>query len=71
MLNKIKKIMRDYDGVVTDEFRADIKKELSDVLWYIAALASELDLDEVAEANIKKLYSRKERGTLHGSGDDR
>jgi NTP pyrophosphatase (non-canonical NTP hydrolase) len=73
VLNKIKKVMRDHDGVVTDEFKTDLKKELGDVLWYIAAIASELDLnlDEVAQANIDKLYSRKERGALQGSGDDR
>ena len=73
VLNKVKKVMRDNGGEITDEFRMDLKKELGDVLWYVAALASELDLDldEVAEGNIKKLYSRKERGTLKGSGDDR
>ncbi len=73
VLNKIKKIMRDHDGVINDEHRKDLKKELGDVLWYVAATASELglDLDEVAQANIDKLYSRKERGVLGGSGDDR
>ncbi|NQV89964.1 nucleoside triphosphate pyrophosphohydrolase family protein [Candidatus Uhrbacteria bacterium] len=73
VLNKIKKIMRDHDGIITDEFRADLKKELGDVLWYVSALASELDLDlnDIAEANIEKLFSRKERGVLKGSGDNR
>ena len=48
-------------------------KELGDVLWYVAQLATELglDLDDVAEANLEKLLSRQRRGVLSGSGDDR
>lgn len=70
---KLKKIIRDNDGVIDDERRQDIAKELGDVLWYIAQLATELDinLNEVAEANIAKLASRQERGVLGGSGDNR
>ncbi len=70
---KVKKISRDDAGVVTDEKRTEIKKELGDVLWYIAQVASEfnLDLDKVAEANLEKLFSRQDRGTLKGSGDNR
>jgi NTP pyrophosphatase (non-canonical NTP hydrolase) len=71
--NTIKKIQRDDGGVITDKKRAEIKKELGDVLWYVACVASEigLDLDKVAKANIDKLASRKERGTLHGDGNER
>jgi NTP pyrophosphatase (non-canonical NTP hydrolase) len=70
---KVKKILRDADGVVSEETKELIKKELGDVLWYIAQLSTELglDLDEVAAANIEKLKSRKERNVLHGSGDNR
>jgi NTP pyrophosphatase (non-canonical NTP hydrolase) len=70
---KIKKIIRDSGGVITDEYRKAIGKELGDQLWYIAATAREfgLDLGELAESNIEKLLGRKERGTLKGSGDDR
>lgn len=70
---KLKKIMRDSDGIVGDEQRAAISKELGDVLWYIAQLATELDinLDDVAEQNLAKLASRQTRGTLKGSGDNR
>ncbi|MBI2473756.1 nucleoside triphosphate pyrophosphohydrolase family protein [Candidatus Uhrbacteria bacterium] len=73
VLNKIKKIMRDHQGEVTDEFREVLKQELGDVLWYVAALAGELrlDLDDIAQANIEKLFSRKERGVIQGSGDNR
>jgi hypothetical protein len=42
-------------------------------LWYIAQVATELDLtlDEIAEYNIAKLYDRLERGKIRGDGDDR
>lgn len=70
---KIKKLIRDKNFEITEEFRKDIKKELGDVLWYIAALASELglSLQKIAELNIEKVYDRKNRGVLHGSGDNR
>ncbi|MEK7151888.1 MAG: nucleoside triphosphate pyrophosphohydrolase family protein [Patescibacteria group bacterium] len=71
--DKIKKIIRDDGGRVSEEKREDIKKELGDVLWYVAQLATELrlDLDDIAKANLEKLFSRKERGVLGGSGDNR
>jgi NTP pyrophosphatase (non-canonical NTP hydrolase) len=73
VLGKIKKIFRDKNGIVDDAAKDEIKKELGDVLWYLAQLSTELDLslDDIAEANIKKLQSRLERGTLHGNGDNR
>jgi NTP pyrophosphatase (non-canonical NTP hydrolase) len=68
-----KKAIRDDAGQVTDERRAAMAKELGDVLWYVAQLASELklDLDEIAQANLDKLLSRQQRGVLSGDGDDR
>jgi NTP pyrophosphatase (non-canonical NTP hydrolase) len=68
-----KKVIRDDGGEVTDERRAAMTKELGDVLWYVAQLASELDLqlEEVAQANLEKLLSRQRRGVLSGSGDER
>lgn len=70
---KIKKIFRDREGVITDADRQELKKELGDVLWYLTQVASELDLtmQEIAEANIEKLYSRLDRGVIGGSGDER
>lgn len=40
--------------------KAEIKKELGDVLWYVSQLArlAGLSLEEVATANIEKLYKR-------------
>ena len=71
--DKIKKILRDKDGVVTDEDRDLVVKELGDTLWYIAAIARylEVDLSEVASGNIDKLESRYQRNKLHGEGDKR
>ena len=68
-----KKAIRDDAGKVSDERRAAMSKELGDVLWYVAQLASELDLslDDIAKQNLEKLFSRQERGVLSGSGDDR
>jgi NTP pyrophosphatase (non-canonical NTP hydrolase) len=70
---KIKKMVRDDGGVLSDERRAGLSKELGDVLWYVAQIATEagLDLDEIAGDNLEKLLSRQQRQVLQGSGDDR
>ena len=70
---KIKKVLRDNNGVVEESRRGEIAKELGDVLWYVTQVASEpgLSLDVIAKQNIEKLYSRLERGKLSGSGDSR
>lgn len=70
---QVKKAIRDDQGRITESRRAALKKELGDVLWYVAALCSELDLDmaDVAQTNLDKLASRKERGVIQGDGDDR
>ena len=70
---KIKKMIRDNEGYVSDEKRELLKKELGDCLWYIANLARELalDLDDIAVTNIAKLKDRQERGVVKGSGDNR
>jgi len=71
--NKVKKILRDNSGELQEEVRQNLIAELGDVLWYIAALATDLniELSEVANKNIEKLNSRKNRGTIGGSGDNR
>ncbi len=59
------------DGTNYDE--AALKKELGDILWFVAGIATinGWDLNEIAEGNIKKLQARKEFGTIGGSGDNR
>jgi NTP pyrophosphatase (non-canonical NTP hydrolase) len=68
--NKAKKLIRDGDNA---DKRQEIGKELGDVCWYLAVLAEELDMNlgKVMEDNIEKLSSRKARGVLGGSGDNR
>lgn len=71
--DKIKKVIRDKGGRADAGDVEMIKKELGDVLWYVANVARYLNLplSEVADGNIKKLSSRKKRDKLHGEGDER
>ena len=61
--NIVKKIQRDFQGVVTDEIRGKFKDELGDVLWYISAYADQLGLtlSEIAAFNVGKLAKRHAR----------
>lgn len=70
---KIKKLYRDSEGDVSQDFQLAVKKELGDVLWYIANLANDLglSLDDIAKTNLKKLAARKKSNKISGSGDDR
>jgi NTP pyrophosphatase (non-canonical NTP hydrolase) len=71
---KIKKSIRDgLHNWPDEQFKEELTKELGDVLWYISALASDLDisLNEIAESNLQKLASRKKRNVIGGSGDNR
>ena len=71
--DKIKKILRDKNGKVSDEDREAVSKELGDVLWYLASIARYLDLplSKIAKQNITKLEDRYQRNKIHGSGDER
>lgn len=71
--DKVKKVIRDNGAVLTDEKKREIAKEIGDVMWYCATLANDLgySLEEIGEMNIAKLQSRKDRGMLGGSGDNR
>ena len=75
--DKIKKYWRNFGHTkasqLTTEQSIELVKELGDVLWYIAALASELDypLEFIAERNIEKLLDRRARGVVKSEGDNR
>ena len=58
---------------IRDGTESNVASEIGDVLWYCAMLANELNanLGKIMEDNLYKLNSRKERGTLAGSGDNR
>ena len=70
---KIKKIIRDDGGILSQEKKEEIVKELGDILFYISAQCWELDikLSDVANKNIEKIRDRFNRGKLKGSGDNR
>jgi NTP pyrophosphatase (non-canonical NTP hydrolase) len=71
---KVKKLIRDGEDKEGFELKKiAISHEIGDVLWYCAMMASEVgvSLNTIMKDNLEKLHSRKERGTLHGSGDDR
>jgi NTP pyrophosphatase (non-canonical NTP hydrolase) len=71
--DKVKKVLRDQGGHFDSQVRDDLLLELGDVLWYVAQLATELDLnlDAIAEANLAKLASRAARNVIAGHGDRR
>lgn len=82
LAEKVGKLLRDYGGdAYPDTFdfhlivsaREALMAELGDVLWYVAAVATDLgySLEDVAQANLTKLASRAARGTLQGDGDNR
>lgn len=82
VLGKVKKRFRD-DGSgnpITDEvllkdveFKDMLQKELGDILWYVSETAFQfgISLEDIAQGNIDKLYSRMARGVIAGSGDNR
>ena len=71
--NKVKKIIRDDGNKINKGLVQEISAEIGHCLWYIAILADDVGvkLSDIANANLEKLFKRKEKGTLHGSGDDR
>lgn len=70
---KIKKVLRDNNGIFTPAHIQDISSEIGDVLWYVARLAASmsLDLETIAKNNLEKLDARKNKSTISGSGDNR
>lgn len=58
---------------VTDVEEEDLKAECGDVLWQLSGLCSVMGwtLEEIAQQNLDKLASRKDRGVIDGSGDNR
>lgn len=71
--NQVKKIIRDDDCECDTSRKHAIGKEIAGVLWYCAAVCSDLGLNlgDIAQENLRVLASRQERGTLQGDGDNR
>ena len=70
---KFKKLIRDHGGEITEETKTEITKELGDILWYISSVSHCLgvSLEDIAAKNLTKVLSRKDRGMIAGSGDNR
>lgn len=70
---KVKKCLRDNNGIFGGIIKKDIIKELADVLWYIWAAADDMGytLEDVMKTGIKKVKERQETNTIHGKGDNR
>lgn len=73
VLEKWKKIVAYKEGNISDEDHVELRKEMGDVVWYIAVLADSLGatFEEVMQQNIEKLKSRKARNVIKGRGDNR
>jgi len=73
VIEKLKHVWRDKNKVIDNKMKKLIMKELGDVLWYLAQLATELgfSLEKIAILNLKKLSSRQRRGKIFGNGDNR
>ncbi len=73
VLEKWKKILVYQGGKVSDTDILEIKKELGDVVWYVAVLAHSLGLsfEEVIKLNTEKLKDRQKRNVIKGAGDNR
>ncbi|GBD34495.1 hypothetical protein HRbin35_00219 [bacterium HR35] len=73
VFEKFKKLFRDRKGKINKDFLDDIEYEFGDILWYLSNLASDLglSLEKIAKKNIEKIFDRKKRNKIHGSGDYR
>lgn len=65
--NKIKKTLR--GDISIEDIRHDLIHEIGDVLWYVSALCSDLNIrmSSVAQMNLDKLNNRLQNDMLGGS----
>jgi len=73
LLNIYKKVMRDHDGIITEELREKLIDELGDIHWYIAMAECEAKIksSEVIKRNLDKLQKRRDTNTIHDIGRDK
>jgi NTP pyrophosphatase (non-canonical NTP hydrolase) len=71
--DKLKKVIRNHDGVFSEDDKLGVQQELGDVLWYVSQLCEELgfSMDEVAKMNRTKLDDRVARDVIKSRGDNR
>ena len=60
-------------GFATDPYYEELKKEAGDILWQLSGLCHVMgwSLEDVAQMNLDKLASRKQRNVIDGDGDNR
>lgn len=70
---KVKKIYRDKNGEFSNNDIIEIKKELGDIMWYIANMAEDLGISlyDIINTNVYKILSRQKRNQISGNGDNR
>jgi len=74
LAGKFKRLSRgDFENISDTDFNVEIRKEIGDVLWYVADFCTThgFSLEEVAKNNLEKLTDRKTRGVIKGKGDKR
>ncbi len=61
------------DRIEVHRLMEELQKEAGDILWQLSGLCDVMgwSLEEVAQQNLDKLASRKERNVIDGSGDNR
>lgn len=73
-LGILAKHARDNPGQpLSEEQRNDLTKEIGDVYWFLALFQHLVGIkgSDVLQVNVDKLMSRKKRGVIGGSGDER
>jgi NTP pyrophosphatase (non-canonical NTP hydrolase) len=73
LAEKLKKVIRNQDGILLGQEAIEIGKEIGDILWYLSEVATalNLDLDNLAQQNLNKLKSREKRDVIKSEGDNR
>lgn len=68
-----KKTIRDTDGVIPTNKYSELRHSLGEILLCLFDICAQwsINMDDVAQANIDKLFQRRDRGVLGGSGDNR
>lgn len=70
-IDESKLMMPEFPTCIEQE--EELKKEAGDILWQLSGLCTVMgwSLEEVAQQNLDKLASRKQRNVIDGSGDNR
>lgn len=70
---RIYKIVMEPVESLTDGEKVEIQKEAGDILWQLSGLCSVMgwSLEDIAQQNLDKLASRKQRNVIDGNGDNR